>query len=158
MQHWGCSWAWESAHRRLFYPITPSSYWWGIGSVSLNSSTSLPSSSFSLRAEVGYPVYTLLQSPNINKMNGKRQGKKLDVVISAGMGKKRHCCIKALLPQRNCWLPIPSYFIHLDALLLHTTGKRKNPFKITLLWIWVSWFLTGSFHTSPASWLLPFPY
>lgn len=34
---------------------------------------------------------------------------------------------------------------------------KKQPFKMTLLRIWVSWFLTGSSTTSLVSWLTPFP-
>lgn len=44
------------------------------------------------------------------------------------------------------------------SLPLHTTGKKKKkPFKMTLLRIWVSWFLTGSFSTSLVSQLIPSP-
>lgn len=60
-----------------------------------------------------------------------------------------------------CWsvsvseepLSIPLYFTCPDSLL----WKKPNPFKITLLWIWVSWFLTGRFNTSLVSLLIPSP-
>lgn len=64
-----------------------------------------------------------MKSPNIGKMNGKRQGNKLDVVISTGMGEKKEnavskpFCLKATAdfssPRTSC----------LDALLPHTTGE-----------------------------------
>lgn len=87
-------------------------------------------------------------------MNGKSHGNKLNEVISTGRGKEKSCCIKVFLSQRNHWLSIPSYFICLDAL---SCWKKKMPFKMTLLWIWVSWFLPGSFTTSLVSQLIPSP-
>lgn len=72
-------------------------------------------------AEVGY-LHLHFYRIQINKINGKRQGKKLDVVIST------------------------SYFIRLDALLLHTTGKRKkslqNYFTMDLSFLVPDWELS----------------
>lgn len=107
----------------------------------------------------GYPLLTSMQCPNISKMNGKRQGDKLNGVISTGRGKKKNPTVVSKCFCLKGTADCPSPRISSVWMLCCCTQMEKNhPFKIALLWIWVSWFLTGSFNTSLVSLPIPSSY